>query len=143
MSEVWKQIAVDRDIQDVDRHYFDLILEEKGIRANFIWKTGQTFRTPFSLVTDFIKRKSLSNISIEEAKKLDEKHFFIDFEEIQGIVNDDLHKEFQILTSSELVRIIFRKIDKYDSFLAVLKTKVNEKIHSREKKVVVSSKLGY
>ncbi len=139
----WKKIAVDRDILSVDRHYYDIYFNEEGFGGNFIWNTGHTWRHPFSLVKDYFIRKKYSSMNPTEAIKFNEKNFFFKYEDIQGVVDDDLHKMFEMLTSTELIRIMFRKIPEYESFSATIAEKVSEKYHKKEVDVKISVKQGY
>lgn len=140
---IWKKIAVDRDILNVDRHYYDLYMDNDGFGGNFLWKTGFTWRHPISLIKDSFLRKKYGGMSIEGRLKSNEKNFYIKFEEIQGVVDDDIHKLFEVLTNSELIRLIFRNIGQYDSFSENLSSKLGDKHHKKEIEVLPSVKQGY
>ncbi|MCY3412992.1 MAG: hypothetical protein INQ03_15240 [Candidatus Heimdallarchaeota archaeon] len=143
----WKTIAVDRDILSVDRHYYDIFINEQGVGGYYLWKTGDTSRHFLSPLLDILKRqkfKTYESISSDdEIGKLNEKNFFLPFDEIQGVVNDDIHKLLEFNASKEYIRIIFRKIPQYDTFVEALTNKIKDKVFNKEGDIPLSIELGY
>lgn len=139
----WKKVAVDREFLSVDRHYFDIYLDEDGFGGNFIWHTGHTWRTPFSLVKDFLLRKKQDKVAPNQRNTLDERNFYFKYEDIHGVVDDDIHKMFEVLTNTELLKIFFRKIPRYETFSSEMKNKIGDKFHPKTTKVKPSLEQGY
>ncbi|MHA2090454.1 MAG: hypothetical protein ACW98K_06300 [Candidatus Kariarchaeaceae archaeon] len=131
-SNNFRGVSVMRDGFTIARNFFDLQIDNHGLGGYVIWQRNN-FRLPLiSSFFDFLKRRKRSGISIEEAVDADERNFFIPFDEVQGIVTDDEHKEVQILSSNELLTLVFRPIPDYEAFIDAIQPQLDEKIFNRD-----------
>lgn len=129
---MFKGVNVMRDTFPSTRIFFDVHIFNDGFAGYAVWQTN-TFRIPvISHLRDFLSRRSRGKMDPTEAAEDDDRSFFFNYNEIQGIVSHAQHKELQILTSSEQFSIHFRWEKDYDNFIVDFTKKVDKKIFSRD-----------
>lgn len=131
-EKMFKGVNVMRDTFPSTRIFFDIHIFNDGFAGYAVWQTN-TFRIPgFSHLRDFLSRRTRGNMDPQQAAEEDDRNFFFNYDDIQGIVTHAAHKELQILTASEQFSIHFRWETDYDEFIVDFSKKVNEKIFSRD-----------
>ena len=135
MSETgifYKGIGVNRDFMSIVRQYFDIYSKDDGFGWNYVWQRTH-YRIPIlHPILDAIKRRGRANKSTTEMMKLHPSNLFLKFDDVQGIVSDAIHKEFQIMTAAEEIKLHFRNYEEYEGFNNFLISKIADKVHSRD-----------
>jgi len=138
-TDMFKQVRIERNAFMLAAHFFDLHIGEDGIHAYFMWRRNN-FRFPIiHHIADMMKRRSRGGKSRDEAIASDEHNIFIPYDQIQGVVTYEKHKEIQLLSTSEQVYLLFRPLDQYHRFVEVLKQKIPDKYFTRDNVEITDS----
>ena len=131
-EKMFKGVNVMRNTFPSTRIFVDIHIFNDGFAGYAVWQTN-TFRIPgFSHLRDYLSRRNRGQMDPKQAAEEDERNFFFNYDEIQGIVSHAEHKELQLLTSTEQFSIHFRWDKDYDEFIVDFSEKVEKKIFSRD-----------
>ncbi len=135
MSETsifYKGIGVNRDFMSIVRQYFDIYSKDEGFGWSYVWQRTH-YRIPIiHPILDEIKRRGRANKTTSELMKLHPSNLFLKFDDVQGVVSNAIHKEFHIMTATEEIKIHFRNYEEFEGFYNFLKSKIADKVHSRD-----------
>lgn len=129
---MYRGVNVMRDFLPLARIFYDLHVDGDGIGGYAVWQTN-TFRIPIvSHIRDYLSRNKRANSERSDVVDQDERNFFFTYHDIQGIVSYGDHKELQVLTNTEQLSIHFRWPKDYEDFVTHLKSKISDKLFSRD-----------
>ncbi|MDH5403181.1 MAG: hypothetical protein OEZ01_01225 [Candidatus Heimdallarchaeota archaeon] len=128
----YKGVGIYKNDFPMARYFFDVKTDNNGLTFIFMWARN-TFRIPIvSSVRDILYRKKVSGKSPEDLQKIDERHFYISYDNVIGLVNDTSHKEIQLNSNIGIVSILFRSKSDYTSFMEIMKTNLQSKLFTRD-----------
>jgi len=124
--EMYKNVSISRNAFPMARYFFDVHIGEDGIHAYYMWKRND-YRFPiYHHIVDFLKRNRRMGKNRKETVDFDPKNVFINYDDIQGVVTYQRHKEIQLLSTSEQIYFLFRSTDDYESFVSHLREKIED-----------------
>ena len=97
-----------------------------------MWKRND-YRFPiFHHLKDFLNRRDRGEKTLEESLKEHKHHFHVKFEDVQGVVTDRDHKEIQLLSVKEEMKILIHPYEEYDEFAKILQEKLGDRYFTRD-----------
>ncbi len=128
----YNRVGIFRDSSPVARYFYDVHVFENGLGCYYMWKRNE-YRFPlYHHLKDFLARNKRNSLSIDDSVKDHVENLMIKFDDIQGVVTDREHKEIQLLSVQEELKVIFRPYEDYDEFDSFLKDKLGDRYFTRD-----------
>ena len=131
-TDMYTRVGIFKDEFPMARYFFDIHVTNEGFAGYYMWRRNENRFPIYHHLKDFLKRRARGSSTLEQSLRGDERHFFVKFEDIQGVVTDREHKEIQLLSVKEEMKLLFRPYHEYDEFAKILESKLGERYFTRD-----------
>jgi hypothetical protein len=129
----FRSVLVGRKKFSSNIHFFDIDIYDDKFECHYMWRTHQIRIIGLAQLSDMIKRFKRQELQgTDEEQSLEDSDFLVKWDDIEGIVTFDHHKQLMIRTRKEVIVINFQYPKHYEKFRDHVKTKVSDKIFSRD-----------
>lgn len=114
------------------QHFFDVDVYDTHVECHFMWRSHSSRPLGIAQFRDFLNRMQRDQLDIDAAESTEDSSFGFRWDDIQGVVTYDHHKQLMFRSNKEVFVMNFRSPKRYDGFMEFVKEKIPDKIHSRD-----------